>query len=156
MKGRNCIIAQNHRAYYEYFVEEVCEAGLVLQGTEVKSLRKGVGVALVEAHAVAKDGELFLLNLNIPEYTEANRFNHYAKRPRKLLLHKREIKKLSGLITRKGMTLIPIKLYFNHRNIVKVTIAVGKGKKMHDRREAIKSREWERRKTRIMKNGSED
>lgn len=155
MRSKNSIVAQNNKAHYEYFIETIYEAGIVLQGTEVKSLRKGGNTSLLESHVTVERDELFLLNMNIPEYTEASRFNHYARRPRKLLLHRYEIKKLIGFITKKGMTVIPLKVYFDNDNIVKITIAVAKGKKIHDKRETIKAREWERNKNRLIKEGND-
>lgn len=140
-------ISQNNRTYYDYFIEDIYEAGIVLTGTEVKSLRRGK-VSIAEAHVDEINGEIFLLNANIPEYTEANRYNHYPKRPRKLLLYAKEINKLIGLIKRKGYTLVPIRMYFNKKNKVKVAIGLGKGKKNYDKRETIKQREWERQKAR--------
>ena len=141
------LISQNNRAYYNYFIEDTYEAGIVLTGTEVKSLRHGK-VSIAEAHADEINGEIFLLNANISEYTEANRYNHYPKRSRKLLLHAKEIHKLIGLIKRKRYTLVPITMYFNKKNKVKVVIGLGKGKKNYDKRETIKQREWERKKAR--------
>lgn len=141
-------ITQNNRAHYDYFIEEVYEAGIVLTGTEVKSLRRGK-VSITEAHADSINGEIFLLNSNIPEYTEANRYNHYPKRPRKLLLHAAQIRKLIGLIKRKGYTLVPITLFFNKKNRVKLSLGLGKGKKNHDKRAVIKEREWKRQKAEI-------
>ena len=144
------IVAQNRKAKHEYFIEETYEAGIVLQGTEVKALR-GCKANISDAHAHDKDGELLLINGYIPEYEQGNRNNHYVRRPRKLLLHKRQINKLIGLINTKGITLIPLSLYFNHKNIAKVELAVAKGKKKHDKRATIKEREWGRRKDRIIK-----
>lgn len=149
------VIALNKRANFDYFIEKTYEAGIVLKGTEVKSLRVGK-VTLTEAHAAEDNGEIFLFNLNIPEYTEANRFNHYPKRQKKLLLHKKEIKKLVGAITQEGMTMIPLKMYFNNKNIVKVLIGLAKGKKLHDKREAIKNRDWERTKNKMLKTQMKD
>ncbi|AEI88971.1 MAG: SsrA-binding protein SmpB [Candidatus Midichloria mitochondrii] len=141
-------ISQNNRAYYDYFIEDIYEAGIVLTGTEVKSLRSGK-ISIAESHADEIDGEIFLLNANIPEYMEANRYNHYPKRPRKLLLHANEIRKLIGLIKRKGYTLVPIAIYFNKKNKVKVALGLGRGKKNYDKRETIKEREWQRQKSRM-------
>ena len=143
-------IAHNSRAHYDYFIEDTYEAGIVLTGTEVKSLRRGK-VSIAESHADEIAGEIFLLNCNIPEFLEANRYNHYPKRPRKLLLHSKEIRKLIGLIRRKGFTIVPLAIYFNKKNKVKVAIALAKGKKNHDKREAIKEREWQRDKAKIMR-----
>lgn len=144
------LIIQNSKARFSYFIEQTLEAGIVLVGTEVKSLRVGK-VSIAESHATQMEGEIYLLNLHIPEYTSANRFNHYPLRPRKLLLHASEIKKLTGLIKRKGMTLVPLSLYFNHGNRVKVALGVAYGKKQHDKRETIKQRDWERQKNRLVK-----
>ncbi|MDJ1406824.1 MAG: SsrA-binding protein SmpB [Candidatus Midichloria sp.] len=141
-------ISQNNRAYYDYFIEDIYEAGIVLTGTEVKSLRRGK-VNIVEAHADETDGEIFLFNASIPEYTEANRYNHYPKRSRKLLLHANEIRKLIGLIKRRGYTLVPIAIYFNKKSKVKVALGLGKGKKNYYKRETIKEREWQRQKSRM-------
>lgn len=143
------LIANNPKANFEYFIEDVYEAGIVLKGTEVKSLRKSKP-SLVESHASCDDGEIFIYNLHIMEYEFGNRQNHYPKRPKKLLLHKSEIKRLIGVIQRKGMTLVPLKMYFNHKNKVKILIAAAKGKKLHDKRQTIKEREYNRNKAREM------
>lgn len=143
-------ISENRKARYDYFIEDTYEAGIILQGTEVKSLRRE-RPNLNDAHASCEEGELWLHNLHISEYTEANRFNHFPRRKRKLLMKKREIAKLAGLIDRKQYTLIPLKLYFNERNIAKVQLALSKGKQKHDKRATIKNREWERDKARIMR-----
>ncbi len=145
------LISQNNSASYEYFIEDVYEAGIILTGTEVKSLRRNNG-SLKESHADIEVDAAYIYNLHIPEYTEANRFNHYPKRPRKLLLHKKEIKKLIGAVKKKGATLIPLKIYFNSRNLVKLSLALAIGKKKHDKRQAIKEREWKRDKERLLKN----
>ncbi len=142
------LIANNSKAGYEYFFDETLEVGIVLTGTEVKSLRKN-RTTLTESHASLDGSEVFIHNLHIPEYAEANRFNHYPRRPRKLLLHKKEIKRLLGLIKQKRMTLIPLKMYFNKRNIAKILLAIATGKKQHDKRAATKEREWEVQKGRI-------
>ncbi len=149
-KNIHSIIANNNKASYEYFLHDTIEAGLVLTGTEVKSLRKNK-TSLADSHAALEGNQVFIYNLHIPEYSQANRFNHYPLRPRKLLLHKRQIKKFIGLIQQKGMTLIPLKMYFNRKNLAKVLIAVASGKKQHDKRNAIKERDWNRDKARIMK-----
>lgn len=145
------LLAQNKRASYDYFIEEKFEAGIVLKGTEVKSVRNGKA-SINEAHADQIEGEIYLLGANIPEYTKANIFNHYPRRPRKLLLHKREVKKMLGLVQKKGYTLIPLSLYINHKNLIKLSLGIAKGKKKHDKREDIKQKEWNRRKSRILKN----
>ena len=144
------VIADNRRARYDYEIMQVFEAGIALQGSEVKSLRSG-RTNLAEAYAAMKGGELFLINSNIPEYREANRFNHEPKRPRKLLLHKKEIDKLSNGVLREGLTIVPLKMFFNPRGRAKVDIALARGKKLHDKREAIKERSWNREKSRILR-----
>jgi SsrA-binding protein len=144
------VVADNRRARYEYEILQNYEAGIMLQGSEVKSLRDG-RTNLAEAYATIKGGELFLLNSNIPEYREANRFNHEPKRPRKLLLSKKEIGRLHEGISREGLTIIPLKIYFNARGFAKLDIALAKGKKLHDKREAIKDRDWNREKSRLLR-----
>ena len=146
-KNVGSLIANNSRANFEYFIEDVYEAGIVLNGTEVKSLRQSKP-SLVESHASCAEGEVFLYNLHINEYKHGNRNNHYPKRPKKLLLHKTEIKKLIGVVQRKGMTLVPLKMYFNQRNIVKVLIGIARGKKLHDKRQTIKERDLKREQAR--------
>jgi SsrA-binding protein len=129
----------------------VFEAGLSLSGTEVKSLRGGKAT-IAESYADARGGEIWLVNANIPEYRQAGPFNNHApKRPRKLLLHEREINKLTGAVEREGMTIVPLKLYFNERGRAKVEIALGRGKKLHDKRETLKKRSWEREKGRLLR-----
>jgi SsrA-binding protein len=147
--GVRDIVAVNRRASFDYLIEETLEAGLVLQGTEVKALRSGKS-SIAEAHVDYIGEEIFLLNAHIPEYGKAGRFNHSPRRPRKLLLHKRQVKKLFGLVKIKGIALIPLKIYFNQRNIAKVEIGLAKGKKQHDKREAIKERDWQRKKARAL------
>ena len=144
------VVAVNRRAHFDYHITETIEAGLVLHGTEVKALRAGKA-SIVEAHADAIGEEIFLLNAHIPEYGKAGRFNHSPRRPRKLLLHKRQVNKLLGLIKIKGITLIPLQLYFNQRNIAKLELGLAQGKKQHDKREAIKERDWQRSKARTMR-----
>ena len=144
------IIADNRKARYNFAIEEVFEAGLQLTGTEVKSLRNGQA-SLVEAYAEVKDGEAFLVNAYIPEYLQANRFNHETKRPRKHLLHRREIDKLGASIQRKGMTLVPLRLYFNAEGRVKIEIGLAAGKKQADKRQTEKDRTWARDKARLMR-----
>lgn len=144
------VLAENRKARYEYFLTDFYEAGIVLTGTEVKSLRFG-SANIAESYAEPKDGQIYLVNCNIPEFKQGNRYNHEPKRPRRLLLHKREIEKLSGAVQRQGMTLIPMCLYFNDRGKVKLELALAKGKKAHDKRETIKQRDWQRQKSRLMK-----
>lgn len=145
-------IAQNKRARYDYALETPVEAGIQLTGSELKSLRAGL-VSIGESYVSEKDGELYLLNATIQEYTQSPLHSRHAPtRPRKLLLHKREIGKFIGAISREGYTLIPTKLYFNDKNMVKLEIALGKGKKLHDKRATEKDRDWGRAKNRVLKN----
>ena len=144
------VVAENRRARFEYFLEEFFEAGIALTGTEVKSLRFGEGT-IAEAYAEIKNGEVNLINANIPEYNFGNRFNHEPKRPRKLLLRTRQIEKMQKSVGREGMTLIPISVYFNGRGRAKVELALAKGKKVHDKRETVKARDWKRDQQRLMR-----
>src|ERR1700729_3557216 len=144
------VVADNRKARFNYFIDETFEAGVSLTGTEVKSLRQG-NATIAEAYADARDGEIWLINSNIPEYLQANRFNHAPKRPRKLLLHKRQIEKLVGAVEREGMTLVPLKLYFNDRGRAKVELALPRGKKLYDKREAKQKRSWERERGRLLR-----
>ncbi len=144
------IVAENRRARYEYFIDDVVEAGIALAGTEVKALRTGEG-SIAEAYAELKDGQMWLVNANIPEFSHGNRFNHEPKRPRKLLLHARQISRMNGAVTRQGMTLIPLMIYFNDRGRAKVELALAKGKKLHDKRDTEKARDWKRDAARIMR-----
>jgi SsrA-binding protein len=143
-------VAQNRRARFEYFIDETFEAGIALSGTEVKSLRFGEG-SIAESYAEVKGGEVWLVNSNVPEFSHGNRHNHEPKRPRKLLLHEREIEKMIGAVERKGMTLIPLSVYFNSRGRAKVELALAKGKQTHDKRQTIKDRDWQRHKARLMR-----
>lgn len=143
-------IALNRKARYNYHIEEDFEAGIVLTGTEVKSLRAGEA-NITDAYAEAKMGELFLINSYIKEYEMGNRFNHEARRPRKLLMHRREVNKIAAAIQRKGKTLVPLAIYFNDKNRVKVKIGLASGKKAHDKRATEKERDWNREKSRLMK-----
>ena len=144
------IVAENRKARFEYTIDTVYEAGIALTGTEVKSLRFGEG-SIAESYAEVRDGIVWLVNANVPEFSHGNRFNHEAKRPRKLLLHEREINKLHGAVAREGMTLVPLSVYFNGRGRAKVELALAKGRKDHDKRAAIKEREWKREAGRIMR-----
>jgi len=144
------VAATNRRARYEYFILSTLEAGLMLTGSEVKSLRRG-SASIAEAFAGEKDGELFLLNAYLPEYKSANQFNHEPKRPRKLLVRRRELDKLLSSIKRDGVTLVPLSIYFNDRGIAKVELGLAKGKKKGDKRETEKTRDWEREKSRLMR-----
>ena len=142
--------AVNRRARFDYEIGQTFEAGIALAGTEVKSLRGGKAT-IADAHAAESGGEIFLYNAYIPEYLQASRFNHETKRPRKLLLNKREIAKLISGVNREGMTIVPLKIYFNDRGRAKVEIALAKGKKLHDKRQTEKERSWGREKSRLMK-----
>ena len=144
------IVADNRKARYAYAIGETLEAGIMLMGSEVKSLRGGK-TTIGESYAHAKDGELWLVNCYIPEYLQANRQNHEPKRTRKLLVKKREIARLSAAIQREGMTLIPLKLYFNAQGKAKLEIGVANGKKLHDKRETEKDRDWARDKARLLR-----
>ncbi|MGL5168728.1 MAG: SsrA-binding protein SmpB [Afipia sp.] len=144
------VVAENRKARFNYAIEDTVEAGIVLTGTEVKSVRGGK-TTIAESYADAKDGEIWLVNANIPEYLQANRFNHEPKRLRKLLLHKKEINRLAGAIEREGMTLIPLKMYFNERGRIKLQLGLAKGKKLHDKRDTEKKRDWEREKGRLLR-----
>ncbi|MEQ8283189.1 MAG: SsrA-binding protein SmpB [Parvibaculum sp.] len=145
------IIADNRKARFNYSISETFEAGIELKGSEVKSLRAGQG-SLNEAYAQAtKSGEIVLVNAYIPVYLQANQFNHETRRPRKLLLHKREIEKLINAMQRQGMTVVPLKMYFNDRNMVKVEIGLAQGKKLADKRETLKERSWARDKARLLR-----
>ncbi|MEY4502668.1 MAG: hypothetical protein RIS52_2558 [Pseudomonadota bacterium] len=143
-------VAENRRARFDYAIETVYEAGIALTGTEVKALRFGEGT-IAESYAEVKDNQVWLINSNIPEFSHGNRNNHEPKRPRKLLLHEREINKMHGAVMRQGMTLVPLSIYFNGRGRAKVELAIAKGRKAHDKREHIKEQEWKRDAARIMK-----
>ncbi|WP_088348862.1 MULTISPECIES: SsrA-binding protein SmpB [Rhodomicrobium] len=144
------IVAENRKARHSYEIHDTFEAGIMLSGSEVKSLRAGKS-NIAESYATDQDGEIYVINAYIPGYAEANRFNHEERRPRKLLLHKREIAKLIGAVRRDGMTLVPLKVYFNDRGRAKVELALARGRKLHDKREAEKSRDWDRQKARLMR-----
>jgi len=144
------IVADNRKARFSYFIESTMEAGLMLMGSEVKALRTGKAT-IAESYAYAKDGEIFLVNSYIPEYKMANRFNHEPRRQRKLLVHKAEAKKLAAAVQREGLTLIPLRVYFNAKGTAKIELGVAKGKKLHDKRETEKKRDWARDKGRLMR-----
>jgi SsrA-binding protein len=144
------IVAENRRARFDYFIEDTYEAGIALTGTEVKSLRFGEG-SIAESYAEVRGGEVWLVNANIPEFSHGNRFNHVPKRPRKLLLNAREIDRMTGAVERKGMTLVPLSVYFNARGRAKVELALAKGKNVADKRATTKDRQWKRDKARIMR-----
>ncbi len=144
------VVADNRKARHNYEIAEVFEAGIALQGSEVKSLRNGKAM-IAESYASSEGGEIWLINSNIPEYTQANRFNHEPKRPRKHLLHKKEMAKLMIAIEREGMTMVPLELYFNAKGRAKVKLAIAKGRKLHDKREVDKKRDWDREKGRLLR-----
>ena len=144
------VVAENRRARYDYFLDDFFEAGIALTGTEVKSLRFGEG-SIAESYAEVKEDEVWLVNANVPEFSHGNRFNHEPKRPRKLLLHEREIDKLRNAVARQGMTLIPLSIYFNPRGRAKVELALARGKKMHDKRETEKAKDWKREQARLLR-----
>jgi SsrA-binding protein len=144
------IIAKNRKARFNYEILETFEAGIELVGTEVKSLRTQAP-SLAESYAEVKAGEVFLVNAHIPEFSHGNKTNHQPRRPRKLLLHKKQINKLAAATQRQGLTVIPLKLYFNEKNRVKLAIGLAKGKKRHDKREAQKKRDWQRQKEILLK-----
>ncbi len=144
------VAAENRKARFNYAIEDTIEAGIQLTGTEVKSIRTGKST-IAESYADPKNGEIWLINANIPEYLQANRFNHEPKRPRRLLMHKKQIARWMNAVEREGMTLIPLKLYFNERGMVKVQLGLAKGKKLHDKRETEKKRDWNREKGRLLR-----
>lgn len=143
------VVAQNRKARHNYFIEETFEAGLALTGTEVKSLRGGRS-SIAESYVTEDGGEAWLVNADIPEYASGNRFNHERKRPRKLLLHRRQINTLIGAIQREGRTVVPLQVYFNERGRAKVEIALVTGKQADDKRQAIKDRDWKRQRARLL------
>jgi len=157
MAGRNenryRLAADNRRARFHYEIGQTFEAGIALTGTEVKSLRGGKAT-IAEAYAGEMGGEIYLFNAYIPEYLEANRFNHQTRRPRKLLLHKREVNRLIGAVQREGMTVVPLKVYFNDKGRAKVEVALARGKKLHDKRESERKRDWQREQGRLMRDKS--
>jgi SsrA-binding protein len=144
------VVADNRKARFNYEIGEVFEAGIMLTGTEVKSLRMGKAT-IAESYADSRGGEIWLINSNIPEYLQASRFNHEPKRRRKLLLHKKQVNKLAGAVEREGMTLVPLRLYFNERGRAKVELALARGKKLHDKRETLKKRSWDRERGRLLR-----
>jgi SsrA-binding protein len=145
-------VAENRRARYDYEILDTLEAGIVLTGTEVKSLRQGKA-QITESYASPEEGELWLINAHIPEYLQANRFNHAERRRRKLLVSRRELARLANEVHRAGNTIVPLKLYFNDRGMAKLLIGLGKGKKTYDKRATEAKRDWGREKSRLMKRG---
>ena len=144
------IVAENRRARFDYAIEETYEAGIALTGTEVKSLRFGEG-SIAESYADVQEGEVWLINANIPEFSHGNRHNHEPKRPRKLLLNHREISKMFGAVARQGMTLVPLSVYFNAKGRAKVELALAKGRKAHDKREYEAEKDWKREQGRLLR-----
>ena len=144
------LIAENRRARHIYFLERELEAGLVLTGTEVKSLRAGLA-SLDQAYAGEREGEFYLFNAHIGEYAQGNRANHEPRRTRKILLHRREMDKWLDAVRREGMTVAPLRLYFNERGVAKLTLALARGKKLRDRRQVDKDRDWSRRRARLLR-----
>ena len=144
------VVAENRRARYDYFVEQRFEAGIELRGTEVKSLRTGEG-SIAESYALVDGDEVFLINSTIPQYGSGGYVNHEPRRRRRLLLKSREINKLNGAITRQGLTLIPLSIYFNSKGRAKIELALARGKKVHDKRETIKERDWKREQGRLLR-----
>ena len=146
------LVADNRRARFDYEIGDTLEAGLMLTGTEVKSLREGKA-QIAESYVSPEGGELWLINAHIPEYLQANRFNHEERRRRKLLVSKKQLAKLAAEVERAGMTIVPLKLYFNERGVAKLLIGIGRGKKTVDKRESQKDRDWQRQKARLLKHG---
>jgi SsrA-binding protein len=150
MRATDRYAALNRRARHDYLIEDKLEAGLVLHGTEVKSLRQG-GASIAEAYADVQSGELFLVNANIPEYKASARFNHQPRRPRKLLLHRKQVDRLLGAVRREGVTIVPLALYFNERGRAKVELGLATGKRKSDKRQAERDRDWQRNKARLLR-----
>jgi SsrA-binding protein len=144
------LIAENRRARFDYFLEQTFEAGLALTGSEVKSLRNG-RANIAESYAAVEGDQIVLVNADIPPYVQANRFNHEPRRPRKLLLHRKEIERLIGAVQREGRTIIPTRLYWSDKGLAKLELALAKGKKLHDKRDTAAERDWQRDKARLMK-----
>jgi SsrA-binding protein len=149
-KPQRRIVAENRKARFNYEIIDTFEAGMVLTGTEVKSLREGKA-NIAESYASEEGGEIWLINSYLPEYLQANRFNHHPRRRRKLLLNKKQVLKLIGAVQREGMSLVPLKIYFNDRGRAKLELALARGKKLHDKRETEKKRDWDRQKARLMR-----
>jgi SsrA-binding protein len=150
MRATDRYAALNRRARHDYLIEDKLEAGLVLHGTEVKSLRQG-GASIAEAYADVQSGELFLVNANIPEYKASAHFNHQPRRPRKLLLHRKQVDRLLGAVRREGVTIVPLALYFNERGRAKVELGLATGKRKSDKRQAERDRDWQRNKARLLR-----
>ena len=150
MRAVDRYVAQNRRARHDYLIEDTLEAGLVLRGTEVKVLRSGQA-SIAEAYADEESGELFLVNANIPEYASSAHFNHQPRRPRKLLLHRKELNRLMGAIRREGITIVPLSIYFNERGRAKVQLGLARGKRKADKRQAERDRDWQRSRARLLR-----
>jgi SsrA-binding protein len=150
-KGGRKVVSDNRRARFDYEIGDVYEAGLALTGTEVKSLRTGKATIAESYVSVDRDAQVWLINANIPEYLQGNRFNHEPKRPRRLLLHENEIIRIAKGIEREGMTVVPLRVYFNAQGRAKIEVAVARGKKLHDKRETEKQRDWNREKSRVLR-----
>jgi SsrA-binding protein len=152
LRPEDRFVAQNRKARHDYFIEDTLEAGIVLAGSEVKSLRRGQA-SIQEAYATERGGELWLLNAFVPEYQMASaKLNHEPRRPRKLLVHRKELNRLLGQVKREGVTIVPLSIYFNERGRAKIQLGLAKGKRKEDKREAEKTRDWQRDKARIMRN----
>lgn len=149
-KVPNRIAAENRKARFQYSIEDSLEAGIALAGTEVKALRAG-NANIQDAYAEEKAGQMWLVNAHIGEFSHGNIFNHEPRRPRKLLLHRRQINKLAGAVQKEGYTLVPLKIYFNDAGLAKLELGLAKGKKLHDKRETEKARDWARQKERLLK-----
>ncbi|MEQ8349223.1 MAG: SsrA-binding protein SmpB [Sneathiellaceae bacterium] len=144
------LVAENRKARHDYFIDETFEAGIMLTGTEVKALRQG-RANIAESYAAPEGNEIWLVNAHIPEYKQGNRFNHEPRRRRKLLLHRKEINKLSGAVRQGGMTVVPLRLFFNQRGLAKLTLGLARGKKLHDKRATERERDWQRQKSRLLR-----
>lgn len=149
-KPKTKVIAENRRARFDYFLEDFVEAGIQLLGTEIKALRDG-RANIAESYVSPEGRDLVLINADIPPYKQANRFNHEPRRPRRLLLHRKQIDRMIGAVQRDGQTIIPVRLYLNEAGKAKIEIAMAKGKKLHDKREASAERDWQRDKARLMR-----
>ncbi|MCI4661609.1 MAG: SsrA-binding protein SmpB [Neomegalonema sp.] len=154
LKDRTKLIADNRKARHNYFIEDTLEAGIMLVGTEVKALREGKANIAESYASLEDDGAIYLINAYIPQYDKEKRFNHDERRRRKLLLHGREIARLSRGVSREGMTLIPLRMYFNEKGLAKLELGLAKGKKLHDKRDTDKQRDWNRQKQRVLKQGA--
>ncbi len=155
MGQRGKVVARNKKAYHDYHIEETLEAGIILQGTEVKSIRRG-SISIKDGYARVENGEVFMYNVHIAPYEQGNRFNHEPERKRKLLLNKREIRRLIGYVKTTGYTLVPLRVYFNNRNLVKIDLGIAKGKKMYDKRRDLAEKTAQRQIERAMRERQKD